>query len=297
MFRYVMIISIALTIWPAFPCFSSFLQIDIGARPSGMGGAFMAISDDLNAITWNPAGLSGIEGKQILLVHNWWIEGTSEGLLAVSMPLGDRTSFSAGVLGFLSPGMERRDGPSLEPIGYFDVLLSAAMFSISKGITPALSAGATFKPILEIYGEDAIARWCFDLGAICRFGPLSFGFGARNISLRGIGWDEDPPTSFSVGFGCRPFGKALLISGDMEGGNRNGIRGRVGGEIEVGFLSIRLGYVVDKSFGNRISFGFGVLVPGIGSDLLEGNNFRADYSLGYHGELGLSHQISTLVRF
>ena len=35
-----------------------FLKIPVGARATGMAGAFNAISDDVTAIYWNPSGLS-----------------------------------------------------------------------------------------------------------------------------------------------------------------------------------------------------------------------------------------------
>ena len=38
----------------------AFLQVPAGARPSGMGGAYLAISDDGAAPLFNPAGLSGL---------------------------------------------------------------------------------------------------------------------------------------------------------------------------------------------------------------------------------------------
>ena len=41
-----------------------------GARPMGMGGAFTGVSDDENALFYNPAGLNRIkpgEGKSVVL--------------------------------------------------------------------------------------------------------------------------------------------------------------------------------------------------------------------------------------
>ncbi len=38
----------------------AFLQVPIGARPSAMGGAYMAVSDDGAGLLFNPAGASGI---------------------------------------------------------------------------------------------------------------------------------------------------------------------------------------------------------------------------------------------
>ena len=41
---------------------SAFVDIGFGARPLGMGHAFSAITDDANAILWNPAGIAEVEG-------------------------------------------------------------------------------------------------------------------------------------------------------------------------------------------------------------------------------------------
>ena len=40
-------------------------QIPIGARPLGMGESFVAIADDANAISWNPAGLVQLRQQAI----------------------------------------------------------------------------------------------------------------------------------------------------------------------------------------------------------------------------------------
>ena len=36
----------------------SFLELGVGARAMGMGGAFVSIADDGSAFYWNPAGVS-----------------------------------------------------------------------------------------------------------------------------------------------------------------------------------------------------------------------------------------------
>lgn len=43
---------------------ASFLNIGFGARALGMGGAYLALSDDVHSIVWNPAGLSSMERWQ-----------------------------------------------------------------------------------------------------------------------------------------------------------------------------------------------------------------------------------------
>lgn len=42
----------------------SFPLFGIGARPFGMGGAFVAVADDVNSIFYNPAGLATIKGRE-----------------------------------------------------------------------------------------------------------------------------------------------------------------------------------------------------------------------------------------
>jgi hypothetical protein len=43
---------------------ADFLKIDSGARSQGMGGAFTAVADDVNALTWNPAGIAFLKTRK-----------------------------------------------------------------------------------------------------------------------------------------------------------------------------------------------------------------------------------------
>ena len=40
---------------------ANFLETELGAQAMGMGGAFVAVADDVTALHWNPAGLAGLE--------------------------------------------------------------------------------------------------------------------------------------------------------------------------------------------------------------------------------------------
>lgn len=50
-----------------------FLLITPNARAGGMGEAFVAISDDVSASYWNPAGLAFQEGKQFTSMYSKWL--------------------------------------------------------------------------------------------------------------------------------------------------------------------------------------------------------------------------------
>lgn len=47
-----------------------FMAMGGGARALGMGGAFVAVADDASAVYWNPAGVSGMEKRQLLFMHS-----------------------------------------------------------------------------------------------------------------------------------------------------------------------------------------------------------------------------------
>src|SRR5664280_725663 len=47
-----------------------FMAIGIGGRPLGMGGAYVAVANDVTASYYNPAGLARINYPQISLMHD-----------------------------------------------------------------------------------------------------------------------------------------------------------------------------------------------------------------------------------
>jgi hypothetical protein len=65
---------------------ASFLQIDVGARAIGMGGAFTATANDVSAIYWNPAGLATLTQGEASFVHTEWIADVSFEHVAVVIP-------------------------------------------------------------------------------------------------------------------------------------------------------------------------------------------------------------------
>ncbi len=47
----------------------AYLRMGVGARALGMGGAFVAVSDDATASYWNPAGLAKLKKNQASFMH------------------------------------------------------------------------------------------------------------------------------------------------------------------------------------------------------------------------------------
>src|SRR5579872_4457900 len=76
---------------------AAFLKIEPGARAEGMGEAFTAVADDIDAIAWNPAGLGGLTQREASFVHNKIEEDVSLEYLAYVQPLGDLGTMAASL--------------------------------------------------------------------------------------------------------------------------------------------------------------------------------------------------------
>lgn len=56
-------------------CWGAFQDVDWGARPVGMGGAFTAIADDANAPLYNPAGLVQVQWHEVSAMYSRLFSG------------------------------------------------------------------------------------------------------------------------------------------------------------------------------------------------------------------------------
>lgn len=145
-----------------------------GVRPQGMGGAFVAVADDINAIAQNPAGLALIKDRQVMVSHtDLYGLGIDFNYLAfaqkqygASWAHIDSGSFLMG--GSTGGGSFTQDMYTLsasynvQPQLYAGVSLKILRQSYSPpSVLTPLSTGAN--PLTETLGSDG---YSFDLGAL-----------------------------------------------------------------------------------------------------------------------------------
>jgi hypothetical protein len=98
----------------------AFLKLGVGARAIGMGDAYTAVDGDASSIYWNPAGIIDVENVDVTLMHTEWFQGIRYEYVGGVRSYGDY-AIGAGVAGLYMDDLERREGPTAEPIGHFGV--------------------------------------------------------------------------------------------------------------------------------------------------------------------------------
>jgi len=74
---------------------ASFMELGVGARALGMGGAYVALSDDATGFYWNPAGLAFLPNLQAASMYaNLFNSLEKQSYVNVAMPIFGGASFS-----------------------------------------------------------------------------------------------------------------------------------------------------------------------------------------------------------
>ena len=81
---------------------AAFVDIGLGARPVGLGRAFVALADDANAALYNPAGLADVEATQLTSMYARLYPGIEDdklhvGYLGVARPVSGIGTLGLGV--------------------------------------------------------------------------------------------------------------------------------------------------------------------------------------------------------
>lgn len=80
---------------------AAFVDIGYGARPMGMGGAFVALANDANSVLWNPAGLARLRHTNATFMWTKQFNLIPYYFLSLGRPI--TSSFAMGG-GFISSG-------------------------------------------------------------------------------------------------------------------------------------------------------------------------------------------------
>src|SRR3989339_669335 len=262
---------------------ASFLKIDTGARPVGMGGAFCGIADDVNTIQYNPAGLVQIKLKEIGLTHIEWIEKTRSELIGYAHPINESLTLGLMLNYLYTDGLIERDIFGNESGKTFSGNDGVATFAVAVKLLDNISTGLNLKIIRETVKTKNDIAYAADIGFLYTMSKLQLGAVVQNFGTK-IKLYENSfslPLNYKFGMGYE-FIKNAKAGVDVNIPIDNKTDIRIGGEYWIAnIIALRTGYKFnhDKNTGIGISVGAG----------FELNNYRIDYSFLPYGDLNYTH--------
>ncbi len=190
---------------------AQFLKIGADARGSSMGNAFTAMSGDIGAMYWNPAGLASIHKMETVFVNANWISGINFNYTAFAINLNQ-----LGVIGFSMTNLsvpEDQVRTVSQPNGtgeFFDANDLAITLAYAKRLTDKFSMGGNIKMIRQQIWHASATSFAADLGAlfITPFNNIRLGASLANygsgMQLTGrdqqFSVDPDPTNEGNVEF-------------------------------------------------------------------------------------------------
>ncbi len=181
----------------------SALEVGQSARAVAMGSAFTPVGDDINAIWWNPAGLSGLDRAEVSFSHSRWFVNSQFNTGAIGVRKGVHT-FGMSVLSFRPETVEERT--ILQPSGTgrmlkLGTLAVAGAYAIR--FTDKLSFGVRMGWAREDLDLTNHSTFNVDFGTRFHTGFRSF---RLSMSMRNFGKDTEvlrrefqQPLTFNIG--------------------------------------------------------------------------------------------------
>ena len=280
-----------------------FLRIAAGARPEAMGGAYTGVSDDLNALFWNPAGLARVAAPECGALYTTWLAGTTTSLLGYARPAGTLGTL-AGAASILDYGSTPRtvatdDGLYGGTSGTVSAMDTFAEVGWGRRMAAGLDAGAAAKVVIQRFAGASRSGLGADLGVLWTTPErgLKAGLAGQNLGVMTSGGALLPMTWRLGAAWETPLGSSLraLWAADAEMTADAGTRVHAGAEFSVLELVALRGGWRGGAIAGGPTFGVGLLVPGSWVGL--SGALRIDYAGGQADELGMTHRIQLLFRF
>lgn len=211
-----------------------FLNIGIGPRAIGMGGAFIATANDVTALYWNPAGASRTEANGAMFNHIAWFADIKYNWAGAMLNLGGPGTVGLNV-GYLDYGA--LEVTTLrEPEGTGETFTPHDLFialTYAYNLTDRFSIGANVKYINQKIWNSTANGFAFDLGVLF----LSDIYGLRMAA-----------TITNFGADMKIDGKDLLVQHDINSqifGNNDQILAKLITDDFPLPLTFRIGLAID----------------------------------------------------
>ncbi len=166
------------------------LKIGIGARGVAMGESFVAVSNDVSSLYWNPAGLVQGTENQVIASHTEYVVDIKHDFFGIVYRLGEGDAVGASFSALHMDDMEITT--ETQPFGtgrYFRFGDMAIGLTYSKKMTDQFSFGATVRYAEETLDILKMRSVMVDLGTMYWTGLGSTRFA---VTISNFGADVQP---------------------------------------------------------------------------------------------------------
>ncbi len=287
---------------------AQILESKPGTRSTAMGGAFVAIADDVNAVNYNPAGLAYLTTTELQFNQNKYFSEANSNYIGWVYPLDEmhaRNVFDLGTLAgnfnFVNYGkMAGRDslGNDTGEFGATDRVISLAY---GKAFTTNFAIGLAARQIREEIAAVKANGYSFDAGMLFTniMDTLNIGIAAQNLGDK-ITFDKeaDPlPTNYVVGASLNLFANRLTLAVDLNKPVSNYYHWNFGSEFWLtNVLALRLGYDTRHDIGTGFSTGLGLSLQDFEFSFVPLSELAINYAYIPRGDLGVVHQIELVLK-
>jgi len=276
-----------------------------------MGGAYTAISNDINCLYYNPAGMRNMNQTVIGAMHTEWIAGMNYEFAGGIIPsrLGP---WGLSAI-YLNTGEIEGRSADRESTGNFTASDVAVSLSHVRQFRTDVYFGTSLKIIRQTIADETAEGVAVDVGMSWKVGSeklvvsskqgIEIGFAIRNLGpkMKFIEEEFSLPMTITAGAGYNildPFKIALDVSYEPIDDKKSV---RLGTEfVPFGFMSLRAGYLIkaietiysgDLNNSPLESKG---LSGGIGFSIY---GYNLDYAIVPYKELGTTHRVSFQAKF
>lgn len=299
----------------------------VGGRGLAMGSAFVSVTQGASSLYWNPAGISGVDHRELMAMHSESFGGeVDHDYIGFAQPISDgpaRSAFGVGVIrlgvsGFQEtalPDPTQPVGPDNRPVvvNTFAISDYAFLFGYAREIREGLRFGGNVKVLHRSLYTESANGFGFDFGLLytpVSLSPIQIGMSVQDLTTTFLAYSTGKherirPTvraGASTARGIDLWNGSLILATDFV--FRFEDRGSLVDNFEFGSVSgtYHIGgeYLIDRRYLKGLDLalrgGFDEEVPSAGAGIGFGR-FQFDYAwLGKVDEdLGTSNRVSMTV--
>lgn len=165
-----------------------FLKIGVGARGSGMAGAYSAIANDVSSVYWNPAGIANVKAYAADFSHTFWFAGMSHSFAAAVIPVGEKFRVAASFTGFGSGDIlvtttADQTGSTGGVYSVNDIAIGA---TLAGYLTEQFAFGVTARYVNHAFSNMSASGIVFDIGTkySTGFNGIDLAFGVNSLGTQ-----------------------------------------------------------------------------------------------------------------